>query len=96
VRYSTSALLAIEQVTGQCRSIFEKIEEILGDLKKDKTEPNFLGRLKWTLKRSKIQMLQKTLEASKLTLSCMLMTLLFAENVSSRRWLPVPSSESGC
>jgi hypothetical protein len=96
VRYSITALLAIEQITSQCQPVFQKIEEILGDLKRDKAEPNFLGRLKWTLKRSKVQMLQKTLEASKLTLSCLLMTLLFAENVSSRRWLLVPPSQIGC
>jgi hypothetical protein len=96
VRYSLTALAAIEQITGQCQPVFDKFEEILEDLKKGKAEPNFLGRLKWTLKRSKVQILQKTLEASKLTLSCMLTTLLFAENVSSRRCLPDLSSLIGC
>jgi hypothetical protein len=86
VRYSVTALLAIEQITSQCRPVFNQIEEVLESLKKGKAEPNFIGRLKWTLKRSKVQILQKTLEASKLTLSCMLMTLFFAENVASRRY----------
>lgn len=96
VRYSITALAAIEQITGQCQPVFDEFEKILKELKKGKAEPNFLGRLKWTLKRSKVQILQKTLEASKLTLSCMLMTLLFAENVSSRRCLTAPSHPFSC
>jgi hypothetical protein len=93
VRYSITALAAIEQIAGQCQPVFDEIEQIFEDLKKGKAEPNFLGRLKWTLKRSRVQILQKTLEASKLTLSCMLTTLLFAENVSSRRCVPSTLSD---
>jgi hypothetical protein len=33
VRYSITALLAIEQITSQCQPVFEKFEKILGDLK---------------------------------------------------------------
>src|SRR5450432_2476925 len=33
VRYSLTALAAIEQITGQCQPVFDKFEEILEDLK---------------------------------------------------------------
>jgi hypothetical protein len=85
VRYSLTAVLAIESITQQCRPVFQEIENILDGLKKDNKEPNFLSRLAWVLKRSKVQLLRKTLESSKLTLLCMLMTLLFAENIASRK-----------
>jgi hypothetical protein len=85
VRYSLTALAAIEQITNQCRPVITDIEGILDKLKKDKAEPNLLGRMIWLLKRSKVQLLQKTLESSKLTLSCMLTTLVFGETLASRR-----------
>ena len=84
VRYSMTALLGIESITKQCDPILKEIEQILSGLKKKNAEPNFMARLAWTLKRSKVQLLRKTLESAKLTLSCMLMTLLFAENIASR------------
>jgi hypothetical protein len=59
----------MEEITGQCRPVFDEFQEILDDLKMGKVEPNFLGRLKPTLKRPKVQILQKRLETSKLTLS---------------------------
>jgi hypothetical protein len=85
VRYSLTALLAIESITDRCQGVFKEIEDILTRLKKGKAEPKLLGRLIWPVKRVKVEMLRKTLESSKLTLSCMLMTLLFAENIASRR-----------
>jgi hypothetical protein len=85
VRYSLTALAAIEQITNQCRPVLNNIEEILDKLKKDRMEPNFVGRIIWLLKRPRVQILQKTLESSKLTLSCMLTTLLFGETLANRR-----------
>lgn len=54
-----------------------------------KAELNFHGRLKPILKRPKVQILQKRLEISKLILSCVLTTLLFAERVSFRRCVSI-------
>jgi hypothetical protein len=89
VKYSITALVAMEEIAGQCRPAFGEFQEILDDLKMGKAEPNFLGRLKRTLKRPKVQILQKRLETSKLTLSCILTTLLFVERVSSRRCVSI-------
>lgn len=85
VRCSITALDAIESIIQQCRLVFKEIEDILDGLRKSNNEPTFLARVAWTLKKSKVQLLRKTLESSKFTLSCMLMALLFAENLASRR-----------
>ena len=54
-----------------------------------------MGRIIWLLKRPRVQILQKTLESSKLTLSCMLTTLLFGETLANRRYDSL-HFEDGC
>lgn len=90
VRYSLTALLAIESIVDRCQNTFKEIENILDGLRRGKAEIKILGRLIWPVKRVRVEMLRKSLESSKLTLSCMLMTLLFAENIASRRYNPRP------
>ena len=62
VRYSITALDAIESIMQQCRLVFKEIEDILDGFRKSNNEPTFLAHVACTLKGSKVQLPRKTLE----------------------------------
>jgi len=95
-RYSVTALADIQQITSQCQLDFDKIREILEGLKKGKPKPDFRSRLIWTLKRPRVQILQKTSEKSKATLALLLTTLLVASSVPSPRYVLMVFSLTLC
>jgi hypothetical protein len=86
-RYSITALADIQRITGRCQVIFDEIKDIVDDLKRGKAELDIRCRLKWTLKRTRIQSLRNELEISKTTLTLMLTTLLVSNGVSSPRYV---------
>ncbi|KAH6662551.1 hypothetical protein B0J14DRAFT_685494 [Halenospora varia] len=68
-RYSMSALAAALEIVTQCQIIFDKIDRIIVRLQKRKTESqepvkNFIKAVKWTFKKSKVQILRNTLKIS--------------------------------
>lgn len=90
-RYSMSALAAALEIVTQCQIIFDKIDRIIVRLQKRKTESqepvkNFIKAVKWTFKKSKVQILRNTLVSCKITLHIMLTTIDFAQKISTRRY----------
>ncbi|KAL9121585.1 MAG: hypothetical protein Q9187_001855 [Circinaria calcarea] len=89
-RYSISAIETTQEILEQCQVVFNELQAIFDSLIKSKpssseTTIDILGRLRWVLKRDKVQMHRTTLESCKITLHIMLTTLEFAERVSARR-----------
>ena len=89
-RYSISAVETTQEILDHCRVIFKDLQIIFEEIQENKahsseTSIDFLGRIKWTLKRSKVQMHRATLESCKITLHIMLTTLEFAQKVSERK-----------
>jgi hypothetical protein len=89
-RYSISAIATTQDILERCQVIFKDIEDIVHPLQKSagkSKEPavDMIARVKWTFKRSKVQVLQKTLESSKNTLQLMLLVLDLAQKTASPR-----------
>ena len=90
-RYSLSALETTQEILDRCQEVFQEIENVVDALRKrggeGSTEPSvdLIARVKWTLKRSKVQVLRTTLESCKVTLHLMLSTLDFAQKIATRR-----------
>jgi len=95
-RYSLSALETTQEVLDRCQDVFEEIEGIVDGLRKRgtgeavETSMGLIARVKWTFKRSKVQVLRTTLESCKITLHLMLTTLEFAQKIATRRSVCVP------
>ncbi|KAE8449897.1 hypothetical protein EG329_007374 [Mollisiaceae sp. DMI_Dod_QoI] len=88
-RYSLSALETTQEILGQCQEVFKEIERIVDGLQKRggerSGEPTLAARVRWTFKRSQVQLLRTTLESCKVTLHIMLSTLDFAQKFATRR-----------
>jgi hypothetical protein len=89
-RYSISAIATTQDILERCQEIFREIEDIVQPLQKSAGKSKELpvdvvARVKWTFKRSKVQVLQKTLESSKNTLQLMLLVLDLAQKTASPR-----------
>lgn len=90
-RYSLRALDTTQEILDQCQEVFKEIESILNGLRKrgvqSSAEPSvdLIARVKWTFKRSQVQVLRATLESCKATLHLMLTTLEFAQKIATRR-----------
>ena len=89
-RYSISAINVTNEIILRCHSIFQDIDSVLQRLlgKKQQSREqvvDFKARIKWTLKRAKINTHRATLESCKLNLQLMLTTLEIARKVASRQ-----------
>ena len=85
-RFSTNALLTINEIVERCKEIFAEIEAVLSKLASDKAgtgEPSvsFVSKVKWTFQRSRVQVLRQRIEAFKPTLQLMLSTLDFSQKI---------------
>jgi hypothetical protein len=84
-RFPISAIGTTFDIVERCQGIFEEIESIVGRLKRDRGEGSdatvsFIAKVKWAFKRSRVRLLQGTLDLMKITLHIMLMTLELSEN----------------
>ncbi|CZR66657.1 uncharacterized protein PAC_16558 [Phialocephala subalpina] len=90
-RYSLRALDTTQEILDQCQEVFKEIESILNGLRKGgvqgsaESSVDLVARVKWTFKRSQVQVLRATLESCKATLHLMLTTLEFAQKIATRR-----------
>lgn len=86
-RHSISAIATTQDILKRCQEIFKEIDVIIQPLRKSagtSSEPpmDVIARIKWTFKRSRVQVLQKTLEPSKNTLQLMLLVLDLAHKTA--------------
>ena len=96
-RYSLSAIETTQEILDRCQEVFRDIKGIFDGLRKrggDRTvEPlvDLIARVRWTFKRSQVQVLRTTLESCKITLHIMLTTLEFAQKIATRRsvWIRI-------
>jgi hypothetical protein len=90
-RYSLSAIETTAEILDRCQEIFDEIKAIVTSLSTRNVERSvestrkFINSVKWTFKRSKVQLLRTTLESCKVTLHIMLSTLEFAQTIATRR-----------
>lgn len=92
-RYSLSAIETTAEILDRCQEIFNEIEAIVTDLSSGnqsvessaESARKLINKVKWTFKRSKVQLLRTTLESRKVTLHIMLSTLEFAQKIATRR-----------
>jgi predicted glycosyl hydrolase (DUF1957 family) len=92
-RYSLSALEATQEILDRCQEIFKEIDAIVVSLRLRKRSDehsseatqDLIARVKWTFKRSQVQLLRTTLESCKVTLHIMLTTLDIAQKIATRR-----------
>jgi hypothetical protein len=87
--YSAVAIHTAQEILDRCQAIFDNIEDIVLGLRdvqsRDKIPTtDFVRKVKWTFKKSKVQVLRSTLESCKITLHIMLTTMELAERVSLR------------
>jgi len=90
-RYSISAIDTAQEILDRCRALFDEIDGIVSALKKPKpdgsgeTSTDFVARVKWTFRKSKVKFLRSSLESLKITLHLMLTTLEIVRKTTSRR-----------
>jgi len=89
-RFSVSAISTTQDILERCQQVFKEIEDIVVPLQRGtgnpkETSTDLMARVKWTFKRSKVQILQKTLESSKNTLQLMLQVLDLAQKTATPR-----------
>jgi hypothetical protein len=92
-RYSLSAIETTAEILDRCQQIFNEIEAIVTGLssgnrsveRSTESTRKLINNVKWTFKRSKVQLLRTTLESCKVTLHIMLSTLEFAQKIATRR-----------
>jgi hypothetical protein len=89
-RFSISAISTTQDILERCQKIFKEIEDIVAPLQRSagnskETSVDLVARVKWTFKRSKVQVLQKTLESSKNSLQLMLQVLDLAQKTATPR-----------
>lgn len=92
-RYSLTAIETTAEILDQCQEIFSEIETIVtnlsvgnrGNERSAESTRRFINSVKWTFKKSKVQLLRTTLESCKVTLHIMLSTLEFAQTIATRR-----------
>jgi hypothetical protein len=93
-RYSISAIETTQEILDRCQDVFEEIDTIVNGLRKrggdrsPEATRDLVARVKWTFKRSQVQLLRTTLESCKVTLHIMLSTLEFAQKIATRRSVP--------
>ena len=88
--YTPAALELVDQVIQHCKSIVDEIDDIVSSLVKEGDPSDFpslewTSRVKWTFKRSKVQVKRQTLESCKSTLHLLLTTLRWSRRYSSDR-----------
>ncbi|KAH6666899.1 hypothetical protein B0J14DRAFT_704958 [Halenospora varia] len=89
-RFSSSALDTTLEIVERCKAIFEELNTIVQKLVKDRGDGaeavvGFVAKVKWTFKRSRVRLLQGSLDSMKITLHLMLTTLDFSDKIYSRR-----------
>jgi hypothetical protein len=89
-RFSLSAISTTQDILERCQKIFKEIEDIVAPLQRNtgnskESSVDLVARVKWTFKRSKVQVLQKTLESSKNSLQLMLQVLDLAQKTATPR-----------
>lgn len=89
VHYSSAALKTVEEIIEECDEIFRSLEAILGSFRRTEgpglfPSLDFVGRVKWTFKKSRVQVLRSTWESCKFTTNIMLQTMDVAHKLSSR------------
>lgn len=88
-RYSFSAIETTQEILDRCQEVFKEIEGIVHGLRKRRVElsaeVDWIARVKWTFKRSQVQLLRTTLESCIVTLHIMLSTLEFAQKIATRK-----------
>lgn len=85
-----AALLLVNEVTSRCREVVTEIDKIVSSLTKDQSpfdlpSLEWTSRVKWTFKRSKVQVQRQTLESCKSTLQLLLTTLRWSRRYSLPR-----------
>ena len=91
-RYSLGAIQTTQEILDRCEHVFKEIETIIDSLRKENVNSrdsivDWKARIKWTFKRSHIQLQRTTLESCKITLHIMLTTLDFDRRTASRRYV---------
>lgn len=83
-----AALSLVDGVTSRCREVVTEIDKIVSSLTKDQNpfdlpKLEWISRVKWTFKRSKVQVQRQTLESCKSTLQLLLTTLRWSRRYST-------------
>ena len=89
-RYSTAAINTTKQIIDRCQQILDDFGDIVNSLQSTQgpglvPTVDFVARVRWTFKKSQVQVLRSTLDSCKLTLHVMLTTMEVAQKVSRRR-----------
>ena len=89
-RFSPTALGTTSNIVKRCQDIFQEIDNIVRGLMDDRADGTnssmgFINKVIWAFKRSRVQLLQGTLDSMKITLQLMLTTLDYSERIYSRR-----------
>lgn len=89
-KFSDDAIRTTQDILERCQKIFQEIEDIVVPLQRStrnskETSVDLVARVKWTFRRSKVQVLQKTLESSKNSLQLMLQVLDLAQKTATPR-----------
>ena len=92
VYFSANALQTTNDIVNRCLSIFTEIEDVLvkaknGDTGDATAQMGVAQRVAWVFRRTKIRRLNGSLDALKMTLQVMLMTLQLSHKVYSRRFV---------
>lgn len=88
--YTPAALQLVDQLVRHCISVINEIDNIISSLVKEEGTSDFpslewTGRVRWTFRRSKVQVKRQTLESCKNTLHLLLTTLRWSRRFSSHR-----------
>ncbi|KAK5956308.1 hypothetical protein OHC33_002884 [Knufia fluminis] len=93
-----AAYQLIEQVVQHCTTVVEDIRSIASSLKREDGNDFFpslewTDRVKWTFKKSKIQVKRQTLESCKSTLHLLLTTMRWSRRFPAVNYYDAPGSE---
>lgn len=97
---SQGAKYDLRRIVDDCRKVFVEIDDIFSGLQSARgsylfPSVDFVGKVKWTFKKSKVLMLRSTLDSCKLTLALMLSTMQSAERATERQALKIDGDKNG-
>ena len=78
--YRPKLVKCANEICGRCKQIFQDVEEATGIQSRRTPKPTLIAKLKWCFEKSRVNLLQSSLESLKSTLNILLQLITVAKS----------------